>query len=144
MRAKRDDSERLNLTETRTLLGPGARFSGKLVFEEGVRIEGRFEGEIQTNDLLVVAPTAEVRANMRVGNIVITGMVEGDIVATNLIVIQKEGKVRGNLVTSALVIEQGAVFDGSTRMSQDPQKSAAPAPASAKPTGGKASGERKR
>lgn len=129
MRAvKREEPERLNLTETRTLLGPGARFSGKLVFEEGVRIEGRFEGEIQTKDLLVVAPSAEVRATIRVGNMVITGFVEGDIIASNLVVLQKGGRVRGNIVTPALVVEQGAILDGSTRMSQEPAKGSGGAP----------------
>jgi cytoskeletal protein CcmA (bactofilin family) len=108
-----------NPADAHTILGREARFQGKLIFEGAVRIDGRFEGEIVTDDLLLVGPSAEVRAQLHVGSIVINGYVEGDIVAKSLVEIKAPGRLKGNVVTPSLVIEKGVVFDGSCRMSQD-------------------------
>lgn len=116
----RDDSYSLpNAADAHTILGREAKFSGKLVFEGAVRIDGKFEGEIMTDDLLLVGPNAEVRAQLHVGTVIINGYVEGDVIAKSLVEIKAPGKLRGNIQTPALVIEKGVVFDGTCRMSAD-------------------------
>lgn len=121
--AKREDSyiarDVPNAADAHTILGREAKFSGKLIFEGAVRIDGKFEGEIVTDDLLLVGPSAEVRAQLHVGSIVINGYVEGDIVAKSMVEIKAPGRLYGNVVTPTLVIEKGVIFDGSCRMSQD-------------------------
>lgn len=119
---KREDPanvSRINPADAHTILGREASFSGKLTFEGAVRIDGKFEGEIFTDDLLLIGPGAEVRAKLNVGSVVINGSVEGDIHAKASVEIKAPGKLRGNIVTPTLVIEKGVVFDGSCKMSRD-------------------------
>jgi cytoskeletal protein CcmA (bactofilin family) len=116
----RDDGYALpNAADAHTILGREAKFSGKLVFEGAVRIDGKFEGEIVTDDLLLIGPSAEVRAQLHVGTVVINGYVEGDVIAKSLVEIKAPGRLRGNIQTPALVIEKGVIFDGTCRMSAD-------------------------
>lgn len=110
--------KRVEASDAHTILGREARFSGKLAFEGAVRIDGTFEGEITTDDVLLIGQTAEVRAKLNVGSVIIHGHVEGDIIAKNSVDI-KSGRVRGTIVTPALTIERGVVFDGTSRMSPE-------------------------
>lgn len=118
---KRDDEPlaRINPADAHTILGKEARFSGTLTFEGAVRIDGRFEGEVITDDLLLVGPGAEVRATLRVGTVVINGSVEGDVHASVSVEVKAPGRLKGNVVTPTLIIERGVTFDGTCRMSQD-------------------------
>lgn len=122
---------RINPADAHTILGREAKFSGKLTFEGAVRIDGKFEGEIFTEDLLLIGPGAEVRAKLSVGSVVINGMVEGDVVAKSSVEIKAPGKLRGNVVTPTLVIEKGVLFDGTCRMSPEPKGQGAPPPPTA-------------
>jgi len=121
--------------DAHTILGKEARFSGKLSFEGAVRIDGIFEGEILTKDLLLVGPSAEIRAELRVGTVIIHGYVEGDVHAQTAVEIKAPGRLRGNVVTPALMIEKGVKFDGTCRMSGDaevvPMQPKAPTPTKA-------------
>lgn len=134
MLGKREEpapSGRINPADAHTILGREARFNGKLTFEGAVRIDGQFDGEIFTDDLLLVGPGAEIRASIKVGSIIINGTVEGDIVAKTSVEIKAPGKVRGNVSTPTLIVEKGVTFDGSCRMSEDGARKASlgsPAP----------------
>ena len=130
---KRDESQpsaRINPADAHTILGKDARFSGKMSFEGAVRIDGKFEGEIHTEDLLLIGPQAEVRATLNVGTVVIKGLVEGDVIAKGSVELKAPGKLRGNVVTPNLIIEKGVTFDGTCRMSEEvstlPRKSIPP------------------
>jgi cytoskeletal protein CcmA (bactofilin family) len=120
---KRDESvpsaSRINPADAHTILGKDARFNGKMSFEGAVRIDGKFEGEIHTEDLLLVGPQAEVRATLNVGTVVINGSVEGDIIAKGSVELKAPGRLRGNIVTPNLIIEKGVTFDGTCRMSEE-------------------------
>ncbi len=119
MAGKREEpstSARINPADAHTILGREARFNGKLTFEGAVRIDGKFEGEIFTEDLLLVGSGAEVKAKLMVGSVVINGTVEGDIVAKASVEIKAPGRLKGNITTPSLVIERGVTFDGACEM----------------------------
>ena len=99
-------------------LGKGCEYDGKLTFEGSVRIDGKFAGEIFTNDILLVGEGAFVKAEIEVGTIVISGTVEGNINAKKLVEIKAPGVVRGNIQTPSLVIEQGVILEGSCKMEE--------------------------
>ena len=130
---KREEStvSRINPADAHTILGREAKFSGKLTFEGAVRIDGKFEGEIFTDDLLLVGPGAEVKATLNVGSVVINGTVEGDVVAKSSVEIKAPGRLKGNIRTPTLVIEKGVTFDGSCQMSSTPNT---PSPPTSKKT----------
>lgn len=115
---KRDESyqSEVNINDVHTILGPESSFEGKLVFEGTVRIDGRFKGEVQTENVLVVGQGARVEANVMVGSIIINGEVVGDVTAKHSVEIHAPGKLRGNLRTPQLMIAKGVVFEGTCKM----------------------------
>jgi len=126
--------------EITTLLGRGATFEGKLTFEGTVRIDGRFKGEVFTDDTLVIGEGAVVEAQIDVGEVIIQGTVVGNITAKRSIEIHAPGRVKGDLHTPSLQIDKGVIFEGrsfmeaatSTRPAQS-APAAVPAPATSQP-----------
>lgn len=124
--------------EITTLLGRGATFEGKLTFEGTVRIDGRFKGEVFTDDTLVIGEGAIVEASLDVGEVIIQGTVIGNITAKRSIEIHAPGRVKGDLHTPTLQIDKGVIFEGRSFMEALTQPRAAtqqpPASPPSKPT----------
>ncbi len=104
------------MSDVNTLVGRGSHFEGKMTFEGVVRIDGSFDGEIVSDDTLIIGESAEVRAELDVATLVIYGTVYGNIRATNCVELHAPGHLVGNIVSPSLVVERGAVFDGNCRM----------------------------
>ena len=102
--------------EITTLLGRGAQFEGKLTFEGTVRIDGRFKGEVFSEDVLVIGDGAQVEATIDVGEVIIQGTVVGNISAKRSIEIHAPGRVKGDLHTPSLQVDKGVIFEGRSFM----------------------------
>ena len=102
--------------EITTLLGRGATFEGKLTFEGTVRIDGRFKGEVFSDDVLVIGEGAIVEAEIDVGEIIIQGTVVGNIKAKRGIEMHAPGRVKGDIHTPSLQIDKGVIFEGRSFM----------------------------
>jgi cytoskeletal protein CcmA (bactofilin family) len=98
-----------------TVIGPNCRLTGKLESDGGIRIEGIFEGTIETTGNLVVAESATVLAEIRAYNCSISGSVKGNVVA-NKVEITETGKVWGDLSINSLLLHEGAYLKGQTNM----------------------------
>jgi cytoskeletal protein CcmA (bactofilin family) len=94
----------------------GSEFEGKLSFRDTVRIDGRFRGEIASENTLIVGESGEIHATIRSNTVVVSGLVEGDIIAARKVVLHKTARVHGNLETPSLVVEEGAALDGAVKM----------------------------
>jgi cytoskeletal protein CcmA (bactofilin family) len=119
--------------EITTLLGRGAQFEGKLTFEGTVRIDGRFKGEVFSEDTLVIGDGAQVEAQIDVGEVIIQGTVVGNIVAKRSIEIHAPGRVKGDLHTPALQIDKGVIFEGRSFMEAALQNRPTPSTTAPKP-----------
>ena len=97
-------------------LGSDALFKGTLNFEGTVRIDGKFEGTVNTNDTLVVGETGDIQAEVEVGTLVCKGKLKGNVVASKQIEMHAASRITGNVRTPALNIELGAVLDGHLNM----------------------------
>ncbi|MGE0870541.1 MAG: polymer-forming cytoskeletal protein [Kofleriaceae bacterium] len=102
--------------EITTLLGRGASFEGKLTFDGTVRIDGRFKGEVFSDDTLVIGEGAHVEAEIDIGEVIIQGTVVGNVKAKRSIEIHAPGRVKGDLHTPALQIDKGVMFEGRSFM----------------------------
>ncbi|HVK87100.1 MAG TPA: polymer-forming cytoskeletal protein [Kofleriaceae bacterium] len=102
--------------EITTLLGRGATFEGKLTFDGTVRIDGRFKGEVFSDDTLVIGEGAIVEAEIEIGEVIVQGTVVGNIKAARSIEIHAPGRVKGDLTTPSLQIDKGVVFEGRSFM----------------------------
>jgi cytoskeletal protein CcmA (bactofilin family) len=94
----------------------GSEFEGKLSFKDTVRIDGRFRGEISSENTLIVGESGEIEATIRSKTVAVSGSVTGDIVATTKVVLHKTARVDGNIETGSLVVEDGAQLQGHIKM----------------------------
>jgi len=100
-------------------VGGGTVITGEASFKSMLRVDGRFSGRITSGSgTLIVGAGGQVDANIEVAVATIHGVVNGDIIATGRIELGRAAKLSGNIQTPSLVIEQGAVFEGSSKMVQ--------------------------
>jgi cytoskeletal protein CcmA (bactofilin family) len=102
--------------ELEAFLGRNTSFEGKMGFEGMARLDGKFDGEIFSGDVLIIGETAVINAEINVETLVVDGEVSGNVSATGKIEIHSTGKLYGNITTPTLVIEQGGLFDGTCKM----------------------------
>ena len=100
----------------RAYLGSDALFKGTLSFEGTVRIDGKFEGRVNTSDTLVVGETGDLEADIEAGIVICRGKMRGTIVASKKIEMHPSSKIVGDVQTPALSIELGAMLDGNCNM----------------------------
>ena len=101
------------------LLEVDATMTGTLSFKDPVnlKINGQFEGALDTKGNLAIGERAHVKAAIKGEDIHIAGTVEGPVTATRRIELLSTARVIGKLSTPRLVIQEGAVFQGSCEMS---------------------------
>ena len=114
-----------NLT---AFIDQGSHFEGKLSFKDTVRIDGTFQGEISSENKLIVGESGEIEASIRSNSVVISGSVVGDITAKSVVVLHKTARVQGDVNTPSLVVEEGATFNGKLTMDRPDAKAKNTAP----------------
>ena len=102
--------------ELNGFLDRGATFRGELEFEDTMRIDGKFNGKIHSKNELIVGESAHIEGDIHVGRIAISGTVVGKIFADTRVEIHRNGKVYSDVDTPALIIEEGAIFQGNCVM----------------------------
>ncbi|HEX8294054.1 MAG TPA: polymer-forming cytoskeletal protein, partial [Pyrinomonadaceae bacterium] len=117
-------------------VGNGTTLTGEANFKGMLRVDGGLSGRVSSADgTLIVSTNGKVDANVEVAVAQIYGTVNGDITASKRIEMGRVAKVTGNIQTPALVIEQGALFEGSCRMvALKEQSESAAAPSSSAST----------
>ena len=100
-------------------LDKGSHLKGELHFEETFRVDGRFEGKIPSGAELILGDSAEVEAEVHVARVSINGVFKGTIDAIERVEIHPRARVTGDIRTPVLLIEEGAFFEGSCRMSAE-------------------------
>ena len=100
------------------LLEVDASMTGTLSFKDPVnlKINGRFEGTLETKGNLSIGEKAQVKATIQGELISIAGTVEGTISASRRIELLTTARVIGKITTPKLVIQEGALLHGSCEM----------------------------
>ncbi len=94
----------------------GSEFVGKLSFKDTVRIDGRFEGEISSENTLIVGESGQIFADIVSEIVIVSGRVEGNVKARRQITLHKTGCIVGDLETVCLAVEEGAELHGHVKM----------------------------
>src|SRR5687768_15762336 len=101
------------------LIGKGVEVKGDILFTDGLRVEGRVVGSlVAENGTLIVEQSAHIEARVDVGVCVISGALEGNVKAKSRVEIYKSSRVRGDITTPVLLVEEGAVLNGSIGMNE--------------------------
>jgi cytoskeletal protein CcmA (bactofilin family) len=100
-------------------VGGGTVVTGEANFKAMMRVDGHLSGRVSSSSgTLIVGANGKVDANIEVAVAVIHGTIHGDIIATQRLELGRAAKVHGNIQTPSLIIEQGAIFEGSCKMVQ--------------------------
>ncbi len=93
-------------------IGTGSVFEGKFYISGSLRIDGKFEGEIKTDNELVVGETGKVKTDIVAKSVVIAGTVIGNIRASEEVRLLETAKILGDITTPLLTIQNGVVSLG--------------------------------
>ncbi|ABJ80130.1 polymer-forming cytoskeletal protein [Leptospira borgpetersenii serovar Hardjo-bovis] len=95
-----------------SVIGPGSIFEGKFYIAGSLRIDGKFEGEIKTDDTLYIGETGKVRTNIAAKEVTISGTMIGNIKAESEVRLEETGRLLGDIVAPALHLAKGVVAKG--------------------------------
>ena len=105
---------------TPSTIGRTVTVEGTLTAQEGILLEGRFNGEVALmENALVVGETGDIRADIKAKNVTIHGKANGDIKATNQVEISASGSMRGDILSPRVILHDGAKFKG--RIDMEPE-----------------------
>ena len=110
--------------EAEKILDVDAAMQGSLVFKDPVnlRINGRFEGMLNTKGNLMIGEHSTVNADITGESIIIAGKVNGSVSATKELKLIAPACVVGDIMTPLLSIAEGAVFEGRSSMIAKPKQ----------------------
>lgn len=94
------------------VIGEGSIFDGRFSVNGSILIEGKFTGDIRTDDHLIVGPSGKVRTDIVARRVTVAGTLIGNISASEEVALLRTGKVLGNVTTPKLTVEPGVVTEG--------------------------------
>ncbi len=95
-----------------TVLSNDAEFKGSLTFKGSLRIDGKFEGEINSPGTVHIGQEGELQAEVNVGNAIIEGKHTGNMTVKDKLELRSTARLFGDIKASRLVINEGVIFVG--------------------------------
>lgn len=121
-------------------ISAGTVIKGEILSPNDIRIDGSFEGKIQSKGRVVIGESALIKGDIVCDCIDLWGKVEGNVFVKDTLNLKEGCVVNGNINVRRLSVELGATFNGNCRMiseadfdrvagtkEQKPQPAAAPA-----------------
>ena len=102
--------------EVSAIIEEGCKFEGNLSFNGTARIAGIVNGSVFSNDTVVISEGAIINADINANIIIIAGSVKGNIKASSRVEILKPARFEGIITTPSLIVEEGVIFHGTTKM----------------------------
>lgn len=102
--------------ESINIIGRGIVIRGSLSGGGDVVVEGRVEGQIQLKNHLTIESTGKVEADVRAEELTINGECSGNLDAASRVAINAAARVDGDIKAPRVVIEDGAIFNGTIEM----------------------------
>jgi cytoskeletal protein CcmA (bactofilin family) len=99
-----------------TVIADDLEIRGTVKFGSSLMTKGVIEGEIISDGLLIVGPTAKVSATITTKNLISHGVIEGDVTAGDRAILKKTAVHTGNITTPSIIIESGSLFNGACIM----------------------------
>jgi cytoskeletal protein CcmA (bactofilin family) len=97
---------------TNCIIGEGSIFDGRFYVNGSITIEGKFQGDIRTDDQLIVGPSGKVKTDIQARKVTVAGTLIGNILASEEVTLLHTGKVLGNITTPKLSVEPGVITEG--------------------------------
>jgi cytoskeletal protein CcmA (bactofilin family) len=100
------------------VIGPDSVFKGELSSQGTVRIDGRFEGNIAA-DCVIIGETGAMLGDVVSKVLIAGGKLNGNVRASDSVEIQPKGEVYGDIIATRLAVAEGAVFEGRSSMQKN-------------------------
>ncbi|MBS1559676.1 MAG: polymer-forming cytoskeletal protein [Bacteroidetes bacterium] len=104
------------ISNSSNVIGKGTVLEGNIETHGNIRIEGRVLGHIKSKSKIALGNGSHVEGNITAQNADIEGEVKGKIDVSELLVLKSTAVVYGDINTGKLVVEPGAMFNGSCKM----------------------------
>ncbi len=110
------------------ILSSDVEIKGSIKFQKELLIDGKVEGEINSDGVLTIGENADIRGEIKTKSITVYGKVQGNITVGERCELKSRCTLQGDLKAARLVIEEGATFIGKSEVTSGGVKpSAAPA-----------------
>ena len=97
-------------------LTAGSKIVGNITADSDFRIDGLIEGEINCTGKIVIGEAGRVKGTIACQNAEILGLMDGKISCSQQLSLRASGKIQGDVQTKTLIVEPGAVFNGTCSM----------------------------
>ena len=98
-------------------VGHGTTLTGETEFHAMLRVDGHLIGTVTSESgTLIIGTNGQVDANILVAAAMVNGTVNGDIFATEKLHLGRTARVMGNIQSPRLIVEEGAILEGSCNM----------------------------
>jgi cytoskeletal protein CcmA (bactofilin family) len=115
---KKGPRARYQRTELSAYLDERSDIEGTCTFSGTALLNGKYKGQIQSTDTLIVGEKGVVNANITGGCVLVRGEVVGNVVATERVELRGNARVFGDVDAPVVVIDEGVLFDGHCRMTK--------------------------
>lgn len=98
-------------------VGHGTTLTGETEFHAMLRVDGHLIGTVSSEaGTLIIGTNGQVDANVSVAAAMVNGAVNGDIIAREKLQLGRTARVMGNIQSPRLIVEEGAILEGSCSM----------------------------
>ncbi len=104
-----------------TVIGSQTRFKGNVRTDKPLRIDGYFEGDIDSSNLVIISECGVFKGTLNCGELQLMGSGEGKANCSSLMQFAATGKFVGDVVTRSLITVPGSLLHGSCKMIFDQQ-----------------------
>ena len=105
-------------SELTAFIDEGSEIEGRYTFRGTVMLNGRFKGEISSEDTLIIGERGVIAADIRAGRVLVSGEVTGNLRAMERIELKRTARVYGDVEAPVVVLEEGVLFEGHCRMAK--------------------------
>lgn len=104
------------ISNSSNTIGKGTVLEGNIETYGNIRIEGKVIGNVKSKSKVALGNSSNIQGNIAAQNADIEGEVKGKIEISELLVLKATAIIHGDIITGKLVVEPGAVFNGTCRM----------------------------
>ena len=102
--------------ELNTIIGKSSEVVGDLAIQNSLRVDGKVKGNVHCTDTVIIGKGGMIEGHIAAKNVMLAGKVIGNISAESKVFLESTASVKGDVMSTRLVVDEGAVFDGKCAM----------------------------
>jgi len=100
------------------VLSNDVEIRGSIKFQTELRIDGKVEGEINSEGVLTLGENANINGEIKAKAVTVYGKVQGNITVAERCELKSKSTLQGDLPAARLLIEDGAIFIGNSEVTR--------------------------